>query len=251
MTGKARVPNWGAKVNVALIFATIAALLLVAGLVTAFAIDPPAPGWVGFAIASAVVVVLSAAATLVIPRMRVSPQRPAVAVDPDRRLLVVADAHCNETALSDAIQARLDGAVAVHLVVPIRVSHLRFLANDESEERRIAERTMSIAVRLLRRRGISARGSVGTDKPLESMTDALGAFSATAVLLAVPPKHDSYWLERDLLTKARALTELPVTQAIVASAQPAGSTRRDPPRAEWPRTHGRKGEPHDNRGDHI
>jgi len=60
------------------------------------------------------------------------------------------------------------------------------------------------------------------------MTDALGAFSATAVLLAVPPEPDSYWLERDLLTKARALTELPVTQAIVASAQPAGSTRRDP-----------------------
>jgi len=110
---------------------------------------------------------------------------------------------------------------------------------------------MSIAVRLLRRRGISARGSVGTDKPLESMTDALGAFSATAVLLAVPPEPDSYWLERDSLTKARALTELPVTQAIVASAQPTGSTRRDPSRAERPRTHGRKGEPHDNRSDYI
>jgi hypothetical protein len=226
MTRRPHVPNWGAKANVALIFATIAALLLVAGLVTAFAIDPPAPGWVGFAIASALVVVLSAAATLVIPRMRVSPQRPALAVDPDRRLLVVADAHCNETALFDAIQARLDGAVAVHLVVPIRVSHLRFLANDESEERRVAQRTMSIAVRLLRRRGIPARGSIGTDKPLESMTDALGAFPATAVLLATPPEQDSYWLERDLLVKARALTELPVTQVIVAPTQPTGSTRR-------------------------
>jgi hypothetical protein len=69
--------------------------------------------------------------------------------------------------------------------------------------------------------GIAATGSVGTDKPLESMTDALAAFAATHVLLAVPPNEESYWLERDLLEKARALTELTVTQVVVPSAMPA------------------------------
>jgi hypothetical protein len=133
------VRNWGAKANVALIFASIAAVLAVAALVTAFIIDPPALGWVGFAIASAVVVGLGVTATLVLPRMRVSAPRPAVAGDADRRLLVVADAACNEDALCDEIQARLEGRVAVHLVVPVRVSHLHFLANDEAEERRDAE----------------------------------------------------------------------------------------------------------------
>jgi hypothetical protein len=228
VTARPHVRNWGAKANVALIFASIAAVLVVAGLVTAFVVDPPALGWVGFAIASAVVVGLGAGATLVVPRMRVSARSPAVAVDSERRLLVVADADCCESALCDAIQARLDGAVAVHLVVPVRVSHLHFLANDESEERRDAEQTMLLAVGLLQRRGISTRGSVGTDKPLESMTDALGVFPATQVLLATPPAEESYWLERDLLAKARALTELPVTQAIVASRQLADSTGREP-----------------------
>jgi hypothetical protein len=227
-----RQRNWGAKANVALIFGSIAAVLAVAAFVTAFVIDPPALGWVGFAIASAVVVGLGATATLVLPRMRVSAPSPAVAVDADRRLLVVADVSCSEAGLCNEIRARLEGAVAVHLVVPVRVSHLHFLANDEAEEQRDAEQTMLITVRLLQRRGISATGSVGSDKPLESMTDALGVFPATHVLLATPPAEESYWLERDLLGKARALTELPITQATVASGQPGaqqvGSRRRQP-----------------------
>jgi hypothetical protein len=145
---------------------------------------------------------------------------PGAAVVSRRRLLVVADAFSDEVGLSDEIESRLDGAVAVHVVVPVRVSHLHFLANDESEERRDAERTMRAAVALLRRRGISATGSVGTDRPLETMTDALRAFPATGVLLAVPAAAESYWLERDLAEHARALTDLPITQAIVASRAP-------------------------------
>jgi hypothetical protein len=250
--------NWGAKTNVALIFAAIAAVLAVAGLVTAFVIDPPTLGWIGFAISSAVALGLGAAATLVLPRMRVSAVRPAVAVDPNRRLLVVADASSSAAGLANEIQARLEGAVAVHVVVPVRVSHLHFLANDESEERRDAEQTMLITVGLLQRRGVPTTGTVGSDKPLESMTDTLGAFPATRVLLATPPAEEWYWLERDLLAKARALTELPVTQATVASGQPAGaaggSRRRPPddpsrPSGRGPRT-GRR-ESHDHDGDLI
>jgi hypothetical protein len=220
VNARPHVRNWGAKANVALIFASIAAVLAVAALVTAVVIAPPPLGWIGFAIASAVVVGLGAAATLLVPQMRVSAPRPAVAGDGDRRLLVVADASCSPDALSHEIQARLEGPVAVHLVVPVRVSHLHFLANDEGEEWRDAEETMLIAVRLLKRRGISATGTVGSDKPLESMTDALGAFPATQILLATPPVEESYWLERDLLAKARALTKLPITQATVASDEP-------------------------------
>ena len=90
------------------------------------------------------------------------------------------------------------------------------------------------------------------------MTDALGAFPATHVLLATPPAEESYWLERDLLAKARALTELPITQATVASGQPADST--GPSRRQQPndpaRPSGRglrtgRREPHDYDGDLI
>jgi hypothetical protein len=203
--------------KVGLIFASIAAVLVVAALVTVLVVELPALGWIGFAIASALVVGLGVAATLLVPRMRVSAPTPAVAVDDDRRLLVVADASCRDDALSKEIQARLEGRVAVHVVVPIRVSHLHFLANDEDEERQAAEEKVLSVIELLQRRGISTTGTVGTDKPLESMSDALGAFPATHVLLATPPAGESYWLELDLLAKARALTKLPVTQATVTS----------------------------------
>jgi hypothetical protein len=219
MSAKGHVRNWGAKANVVLIFASITAVLVAAALVTAFAVDPPPLGWVGFAIASLIVFGLGTLATLVVPRMRVSAQRHVIAVDHERRLLVVADAHCSETALCDEIQARLANVAAVHLVVPVRVSHLHFLTNDESAELREAEQTMFIAVGLLQQRGFVATGSVGTDKPLESMTDALGAFAATQVLLAIPPEEEQYWLERDLLAKARALTELAVTQVVVSGRE--------------------------------
>ena len=77
---------------------------------------------------------------------------------------------------------------------------------------------MVTSVELLQQRGVSTTGSVGTDKPLESMTDALGFFPATRVLLATPPEEESYWLERGLPTKARALTTLPVTHVVVPSS---------------------------------
>lgn len=47
---------WAAKTNVALIFASIAVLLGAAAFVTAFVVDPPPLGWIGFAIASALVI---------------------------------------------------------------------------------------------------------------------------------------------------------------------------------------------------
>jgi hypothetical protein len=203
------------KTRVAVILSTIAAGLVIYALIVALVIHPPPLGWVGFAIVSIIVLGLGALAPLAFERTRVSPQRPAATGDAMKRLLVIADPHCSETALGAEILARLHGHVAVHLVVPVRVSHLHYLTDDESKEGQKAEQSMSISVGLLQKRGVSTTGSVGSDKPLESMTDALGFFPATEVLLATPPEEESYWLERDLLEKASALTAVPVRQVVV------------------------------------
>jgi hypothetical protein len=114
---------------------------------------------------------------------------------------------------------------AVHLVVPVRVSHLHYLTNDEREESRHAEDRARLAIELLRERGVSVTGGVGSDDPLESMTDALGSFPATRVVLATSTEEDSYWMEHGLVAKARSLTPLQVDHVVVP---PTPSTDRGP-----------------------
>jgi hypothetical protein len=224
VSSKARTHSWSMKTRVAVILSTIGAALVTYALIVAVAIHPPLLGWVGFAIVSIIVLGLGALAPLAFERTRVTPQRPATG-DARKRLLVIADSHCSETALCAEILARLHGHVAVHLVVPVRVSHLHYLTDDESKEWQEAERSMSMSVGLLQKRGVPTTGSVGSDKPLESMTDALGVFPASDVLLATPPKDDSYWLERGLLGKARGLTAVPVMQVVVPARSPTSPQR--------------------------
>jgi hypothetical protein len=203
--------------SIALILASTGVGLVAYALIVAFVIQPPALGWLGFAIMASILLGLGALAPVAFELTRVSAQRPAAWVDRDRRLLVIADAACDGEVLCEEISARIYGVVAVHLVVPVRVSPLHFLTDDESKEWRTARQSMLTLVGLLQRRGLSTTGSVGSDKPLESMADALGSFPATHVLLATPPPEESYWLERDLLARARALTTVPVTQVVVTS----------------------------------
>jgi hypothetical protein len=211
--------RWPLKTSV-LIVTSAGAILILYGLVVSFVIAPPALGWIGFAIMSTVVLSLSALAPLAFERTRVSALRPADWVDQEKRLLVVVDSQCNTNALCDEILASHRDAVATHIVVPVRVSHLHFVTDDENDEWHVAQQSLLQIVGVLQQRAAAATGSVGSDKPLESMTDALGFFPATHVLLATPPKEESYWLERDLLTKARGLTRASVTQVVVPAMPP-------------------------------
>jgi hypothetical protein len=222
----ARVRRWSAKTTIAAIYASTGVVLLALALLVAFLLEPPLLGWVGFAVVCAIVLSLATVATIVFPRMRVNPQRPAVALDHESRLLVVADEHCGSPALWQEIYARLAGAVAVHLVVPVRVSHLHYSTNDEREESRDAEDRARLAIELLRQRGVSVTGGVGSDDPVESMTDALGSFPATRVLLATSTEEDSYWMEQGLLAKSRALTPLQVDQVVVPPTPTTDRGRR-------------------------
>jgi hypothetical protein len=204
-----------ANTGVATLFASTLVLLLGVALLVAFLLRPPLLGWVGFAVVCAIVFALTATAAAAFARFRVSPLQPAATLDRETRLLVVADEHCGSPGLWKAIDSRLADAVAVHLVVPVRVSHLHYLTNDESRESHAADARVRLAVGLLRRHGVSVTGGVGSDDPLESIADALSAFPATHVLLATSTEQDSYWMEQGLLAKARALTPLKVSHVVV------------------------------------
>jgi hypothetical protein len=217
--GRGGPGKWPLKTSVVIVL-SVGAVLILYGLVVGFIIKPPMLGWLGFAIMSTVVLSLSALAPLAFERTRVSALRPAGPIDREKRLLVLVDSRCDANALCDKILASHRDAVATRVVVPVRVSHLHFVTEDENDEWRDAQRSLLQILDLLQQRAVAATGSVGSDKPLESMTDALGFFPASHVLLATPPAAESYWLEHDLLTKARALTSARVTQVVVSATQP-------------------------------
>jgi hypothetical protein len=204
---------WGQPKRIAAISTVIGAALIAAGCGFA-ALDPPALAWLGFGLVSVIVLGLGALAPVGFERTRVSPLPRREPVDTKQLLLVVADSHCAEAAVCDEIVARIDQTIAVHLVIPIRVSHLHFMTDDEVNEQREAEQVMEVTLQLLKQRGAVATGEVGDDKPLESLSDALAFHPATRVLLVTPPPEESYWLERDLLGKARRLTRLPITEVV-------------------------------------
>jgi hypothetical protein len=213
--------------TVAVTIWSVGAGLVVCALVFAFAIRPPMLAWIGFAIVATSLLCLAALVPIAFESMRESALPPAAPVDAEQRLLVVADSHCSEAAVRDEVVAHLGGAVTVHVVVPVRVSRLHFMADDESDEHREAEQSMQNTVGLLQQLGIAATGSVGSDKPLESMADALASFRATHVLLVTPPEEESYWLERGLLEKARRLTVLPTMRVVAAARPPARPSGAD------------------------
>jgi len=222
----ARVRRWSAKTTIAATYASTGGVLLALTLLVAFLLEPPLLGWVGFPVVCAIVLSLATVATIAFPRIGINPQRPAVALDHQSRLLVVADEHCGSPALWQEIYGRLAGAVAVHLVVPVRVSHVHYLTNDELEESRDAEDRAQLAIELLRERGVAVTGGVGSDDPLASMTDALASFPATRVLLATSSQEDSYWMEQGLVAKARTLTPLHVDHVVVPPTPTTARGRR-------------------------
>jgi hypothetical protein len=202
------------------VVAWVGAIVAFDALMVALLVKPPVLGWVGFAVMATIVLCWAAFIPIAFERTRVSGQRTAQLRDGGDRLLVVADPLCSEALVCEAVAARR-GAANVHVVVPLRVSPLHFFTDDESAEGAQAEETMTISVGLLRQQGVPTTGSVGTDKPLESMTDALGAFAATRVLFVTPPDFESYWLERGLLEKAQRLTPLPVEHVVLPAATAA------------------------------
>jgi hypothetical protein len=217
--------QWGQPKRIAVICSALGAALVA----TAFgfaALDPPGLAWLGYGLVAAIVLALGALVPVGFEGTRVSPLPPREPVDAKQLLLVLADAHCAEAAVCDAIVARIDETFSVHLVVPLRVSHLHFVTDDEDDEQQAAEQAVEVTVELLERRGVAVTGEAGDDKPLESLSDALALHPATHVLLVTPPAPESYWLEGDLLAKARRVTRLPIEQVLApARAHPDAGSR--------------------------
>lgn len=183
----------------------------------------PPLGWVGFAIASTIV--LAASVVLAVFLVRSSraagseaPREGPTGTPGVHRVLLVADEGCSGEPLCRRLTAWLeDRRTEVLVVAPALVSGFHYLDSDVDAARRAAQVRLDETVGALRLAGIGARGEVGSESPLEAIADALAVFAADAIVVATPPPERSNWLEQGVVERAQELYEQPVTHLVVAT----------------------------------
>ena len=137
--------------------------------------------------------------------------------DGPRRLLVVANETVAGAALRDEVLHRVSGyeAVDVLVVVPALNSRLRHWTSDEDRAREEAQARVDASLAALEQAGVSARGQVGDDDPIQAIDDALRTFGAHEIVISTHPPGRSNWLEKGLVRRARERYQCPIAHVVV------------------------------------
>lgn len=216
-------------------FAAIPIVLVVLGVIFAIALlaGLGAWGWVIFGLAAVIGITV---VFLVMARRPTHPSEldaPAVAAgraaaaDGTHRVIVVADDASTTPVLARAVVAHAAGrTLDVLVVAPALGSRVsRWTGDDHARE--AASRTLAETIGALAGAGVSARGEVGAEDPIEAADDALREFPADELVFVTHPEAEANWLEQDVLEVARARYDVPVTH--VAVDQPTGQERSHEP----------------------
>lgn len=130
----------------------------------------------------------------------------------ERRILVVADETVVGAELPREIVEKARGLDAeVRVVFPALNTRLRHYASDVDPARKEAESRLERSLEELGKEGIAARGEVGDSDPVQALQDALATGGADEVIIATRSPSRVNWLEKDLVERARKVSDLPIT----------------------------------------
>ncbi len=136
--------------------------------------------------------------------------------DDRKRILVVANETVAGAALRDEIVHRTRGGdTDVLVVAPALNTRLRHWTSDEDRARAEAQARLDASLAALAEAGVSARGQVGDDDPIQAIDDALRAFGADEIVVSTHPPGRSNWLEKDLVGRARERYDCPIAHVVV------------------------------------
>jgi len=129
-----------------------------------------------------------------------------------RKVLVIANETVAGRELMDAVKERAEGG-EVLVVAPALNTRLRHLFADVDKAREAAEGRLHESLKHLEEAGIHARGAVGD--PVRAMGDALFEFDADEIIISTHPPGRSNWMEKGVVDRARAETDIPITHVVV------------------------------------
>jgi GABA permease len=132
------------------------------------------------------------------------------------RILVVANETLSGRALRNEISERgQHGEALLQVVCPALNSRIKHWTNEEDAARESAGSRLQALLEGLRSEGFDADGDIGDDDPVQAMEDGLRRFPADEVIISTHPPGRSNWLERDVVERARSLTDVTVTHVVV------------------------------------
>lgn len=173
--------------------------------------------WLGLAVFLALsALILSRVLRKAPSEPRVREEVPHRGGEGERRILVVANETVGGAELLDVLRRKAEGVrESVLVVTPALNSPLRHWASDEDGAREAAQHRLDASLAQLARDGIDARGEVGDGDPLQAIEDALRTFGADEIVISTHPEGRSHWLERNVVSEARARFDVPITHVIV------------------------------------
>jgi hypothetical protein len=134
----------------------------------------------------------------------------------ERRILVIANETVGGRTLREEIERRSTGYdVQILVVCPALNSPLRHWVSDEDAARAAAQERLDNSLARLAEEGLDARGEVGDGEPLQAIEDALRSFGADEIVISTHPEGRSQWLERGVVSGARARFDVPITHVVV------------------------------------
>ncbi|HUR85912.1 MAG TPA: hypothetical protein VMY78_11245 [Solirubrobacteraceae bacterium] len=133
-----------------------------------------------------------------------------------RRVLVVANRTLQEEDLAEILRDRAERGDELHVVAPILVSRMRYMASDVDRELAEANDRLQTALAWANAAGYEASGKVGDPNvALGAIEDELRLFAADEVLISTFPQGKSNWLETGIVRRLEEELDIPVTHVIV------------------------------------
>jgi hypothetical protein len=131
-----------------------------------------------------------------------------------RRYLIVANQTLGGGALLTKLKSLADaGPASFHVLVPATHPKKQWTWT-EGEAVAIANRRLERALDAFRGLGAEVTGSVGVERPMDAIRDALRTHEIDEIVISTLPSGPSRWLRQDLPHRVARWFELPVSHVI-------------------------------------
>lgn len=157
------------------------------------------------------------------PTRLVKTAPPHVGAADERRVLVLAnEALADESLVDGKLVEEIRHSTAgyreqVCVVCPMPLSSLRRWLSDVDDAREDAEQRLQDTVRMLRARGLEARGQIGDGDALQATEDALRTFGADEIFVVTRSEARRDEVDAAVVARARERFALPITHVLADS----------------------------------